>query len=235
MFSKKKAQLRDHQVMDSVQTNESVNTQGPKVTALSQVCIVGNSSKTQSSILPCWLAGENQSQNLFQEETNNKYVATMMRQDISETVHNCSGEIIVSSNPSSQGTVENHPLSILRSTPSMLSAISSTPVTKRLPESRPGLMKKRAGLSNEVESFPCQATQDKIKNVEILSPREGNLKFNLYGNTLVQADISEQNLGVLGTFKDKSQTEQFNKPTQAGALASKKRQVLFLSIEINSK
>ena len=224
MFSKKKAQTPDNQVMDSVQRNETVHTQEPKVTALSQVGIVVNSSKTQR-----WLAGANQSQTLFEEKTNSKYDVMMMRQDVSETVPNCYSEI-VSSNPSSQGTVENDTFSILRSAPPMLNSISSTPVTKRLPESRPGLMMKRARPSNEVQSFSSQATQDNRKNAEILPPRQGNHQFNLYGNTVGQAEISEHNLGMLSTSKEESRTEQFTKQTQANALASKKRQVLFLSI-----
>lgn len=224
MFSKKKAQSPDHQFMDSVQRNGTVHNQEPKVTALSQVGIVGNSSKTQR-----WLAGANQSQTLFEEKTN-KYDVMMMRQDLSETVPNCYSEI-VSSNPSSQGTVENDTFSILRSAPPMLNSISSTPVTKRLPESRPGLiMMKRARPSNEVESFSCQATQDNRKNAEILPQRQGNHPFNLYGNTLGQAEISEHNLGMLGTSKEEPRTEQFTKQTKASALVSKKRQVLFLSI-----
>ena len=230
MFSKKNAQPPDNQVIDSIQRNETVHTQEPKVTALSQVGIVGNSSKTQR-----WLAGANQSQTQFEEKTNNKYDVMMMRQDISETGPNCYSEI-VSSNPSSQGTVENDTFSILRSAPPMLNCISSTLVTKRLPESRPGLiMMKRARPSNEVESFSCQATQDNRKNAEILPPRQGNHQFNLYGNTLGLAEISERNLGMLSTSKEEPRTEQFTKQTQASALASKKRQVLFLSIYINSK
>lgn len=226
MFSKKKAQPPNHQVMDSVRRSETVNTQEPKVTALSQVGIVGNSSKTQR-----WLAGANQSQTLFEKKNNNQYDEMMMRQDISETVHNCYSEIIISSNPNSQGTVENETFSIVRSIPPMLNSISSTPVTKRLPESRPGLiMMKRARPSNEVESFSCQATQDNRKSVEKLPPRQGNHKFNLDGNTLGQAEISEHNCGMLSTSKEESRTEQFTKQTQASALVSKKRQVLFLSI-----
>ncbi|XP_029186645.2 uncharacterized protein LOC114954260 [Acropora millepora] len=221
VFSKKKAQPPDHQVMDSVQRNKTVHTQDqePKVTALSQVGIVGNSSKIQR-----WLAGANHSQTLFEEKTNSKYDVMMMRQDVSETVPNCHSEI-VSSNPSSQGSVENDTFSILRSAPPQLNSTSSTPVTKRLPESRPGLiMMKRARPSNEVESFSCQATQDNRKKAEILPPRQGNHQFNLYGNTLGQAEISEHNLGMLSTSKEESRTEQFTKQTQANALASKKRQ-----------
>lgn len=219
MFSKKKAQTPDNQVMDSVQRNKTVQTQEPKVTALSQVGIVGNLSKTQR-----WLAGANQSQTLFEEKTNSKYDVMMMRQDVSETVPNCHSEI-VSSNPSSQGSVENDTFSILRSAPPKLNSTSSTPVTKRLPESRPGLiMMKRARPSNEVESFSCQATQDNRKNAEILPPRQGNHQFNLYGNTLGQAEISEHNLGMLSTSKEEPRTEQFTKQTKASALVSKKRQ-----------
>ncbi|XP_068712086.1 uncharacterized protein C18orf63-like [Montipora foliosa] len=208
---------------------------------LSSVRILEDSPQMKSSTVSTYssfvgfsprIAGTNQGHNLSRQESINGITSTMMRQQvIYQGVRN--GFRDISSNLSPEWTKKNDP----SKNPTNVSplgqvAISSTQVTKCLPDSRPGLVVTRAGsasqsVRNEVASSTSTTIQEPRRNAVIQQQRQAGLGIFLnkgvcgISRSVLATDISEHNLRDQNVGIGQSRPE-----TQAIAEQSRKRQVL---------
>ena len=213
---------------------------------LSSVRILGDSPQMQSSTYSSFvgfsprIAGVNQGHTLSRQESINGITSKMMRQVIYQGVRN--GFRDISSNLSPEWTKNNDP----SKNPTNVSplgqvAISSTQVTKCLPDSRPGLVVTRAGsasqsVRNEVASSTSSTIQEPRRNAVIQQQRQAGLDIFLnkgvcgISRSVLATDISEHDLRDQNVGIGQSRPERFATQTQAIAEQSRKRQVLFYFI-----